>query len=141
MTSRGRTGNGNPGTVETRRAHCDIDAAATLKHLAADRAALGRHRECGIGDLVRVPQIARKDPQTIAALFRFRSIRIEDPQRESRFGLRTCDQNPVGPDAEMPVTDRLHQGRRECLGLTQFQNQVVVSESLVFVKLHGRVAI
>src|SRR5439155_12709079 len=85
-----------------------------------------------------VPEIARENPQPIAALLRLGSVRIKDPQRESRlFGGQRPPENAIGADAKIAMADPFYflWGQR-AWKILWIDDQIIIAQSVVFAELH-----
>src|SRR5205823_14567866 len=112
---------------------------SSRQHPALDDTAWRLKGELGIVDEVAVPKITRENAQTISTLFRFAAVGIEYTQGKFRpVGGQRPEQNAVRTHAEVSMTNHLdlrlsEQGGR-VLGV---DHQVIVSQGVVFGKLHG----
>ena len=95
----------------------------------------GGHREGLVADPTPVPEVAREDPQAVAALLGLRAVGVEDAHGEAAIRRRALDQDAVGADAQMPVAERARHGAGD-LGPVRLQHEVVVAEGLVLVEAH-----
>src|SRR5260221_6199175 len=101
-----RTVHGNLVAPETDLAHLDAHDFAAFRDRGFDHAAGRLDGELVLGDEFFVPEIARKNPQAVAAFFRLAAVGIVDPQAERRFFRRQrAEQNSVRTHAVIAVAD------------------------------------
>ena len=99
-------------------------------------------RESRVFDEPLVPKEPREDAQTIAGLFRFRSVRVEDAQAEiALLRSQRAPKNTIGPDAEIPVTNHAdlpdRRGRLPGRKIRGVEHYIVIPESVVFMEAHA----
>ncbi len=75
-----RLGQRNVGRIEAHLPHRHLDLTARFPDPAADHARERAHREFLPADAASVEQVAREDPQAVAALLRLRAVGVENAQ-------------------------------------------------------------
>lgn len=119
--------------------HLDEDHLARVTNFAVHGPALGLNREALTSDAACIPEVPGKDPQAVPALLRFRAIGIQNAQPESAVGGPSLQENPIGSNAEVAITDPAHSLWCETgvtLEIADFERQVVIAECLVFAESH-----
>ena len=98
-------------------------------------------RERCFADELLIVEEAGENSQTIARFFRLRAIRIKDAQTKLRLGRgQGTPENPIGARAKIAVTDHpdlLAVRRRPAGKIGGVQHNVIVAQSVVFIKAHA----
>ena len=92
-----RAGHGNFVAPETDLAHLDAHDLAAFHDRGLHQAAGGFDGELVLADQFLVPQIARKNPQAVAALFRLAAVGIENAQPRTSPFWRAADRAGCRP--------------------------------------------
>ena len=127
--------------LEAHLAHVDADGAAAGINGGAHETTGGFDGEFLIRpDLFLIPEVAGKDAESIAALFGFAAVGIEDPEAEGSLGAgEGAEQDAIAAGAEIAMAndaDLIDGKRVESIG--GIDDEVIVAESVVLRELHGR---
>jgi hypothetical protein len=106
--------------------------------LAANTASRRDDMKCLVADGVLIPEVAGEDTQSVAALFYFAPVGIQNAKFEfARNGTAFANQDAIGADAETAITDLPHGLRCESLApLNSLDNQIVISQGMIFRERH-----
>src|ERR1017187_4521910 len=129
-----RAGHGNFLAVETDVAHLDARHFAAIENRRAHNAAVGLEGKLVVAHNLRVPEVARKDADTVATLLRDAAVGIVNLQRTSG-GARGqgTEQDAVRADAEVAVADGFDLFGGERRGkIFWINDDVVVAERVIF---------
>src|SRR5206468_3766891 len=113
------------------------EAHAPVAHvaLALDDAALGLHREGRRLRAPPVPEVLREDPEPVAGLLRLAPVRVEDAEAEVGAQAGHAEEDPVGADPPVPVTDRPDRaGGQRLAQIGLVDDDVVVAEAVALRK-------